>query len=262
VKTQKLGSAPITDTEYAELLGNIGKLSEKDRKALRARARAYELPAALSEAENALRTIFRKLFDRARMLAAKQIVPYTTDEQIAAEQDPIARFNDAAASTGWDVRLDQFGTANNGGLRIVELRPGAAEDAARRLRRGEWLSDIFAFLWLTAEGEPVHPAMFEAQATRHWDKRLRQRVAGKDFADLADSRDRTILEDERRRKDTMDRIDGTAAVWNAALDRQGERESSRQTGRCTGPNRVRFQYGNHTSCRLTLKGRSTIAAGP
>jgi hypothetical protein len=93
-----------------------------------------------------LRTIFRKLFDRARMLAAKQIVPYTTDEQIAAEQDPIARFNDAAASTGWDVRLDQFGTANNGGLRIVELRPGVAEDAAHRLRRGEWLSDIFAFL--------------------------------------------------------------------------------------------------------------------
>ena len=63
--------------------------------------------------------------------------------------------------------------------------------------------------------------MFEAQATRHWDKRLRQRVAGKDFADLADSRDRTILEDERRRKDTIDLIDGAAAIWNAALDRQG-----------------------------------------
>ena len=221
MKTHKLGSAPITDTEYAELLGNIGKLSEKDRKALRARARAYELTAALSEAENALRSVFRPLFDLAWSLSAKQIVPYTTDEQIAAEEDPIARFNDAAASTGWDVRLEQFGTANNGGLRIVELRPGAAEDAARRLRRGEWLSDIFAFLWLTAEGEPVHPAMFEAQAKRHWDQRLRQRVAGKDFADLADSRDRTILEDERRRKDTMDRIDGAAATWNAALDRQG-----------------------------------------
>ena len=221
MKTHKLGSAPITDTEYAKLLGNIGTLSEKDRKALRARARAYELTAALSEAENALRSVFRPLFDLAWSLSAKQIVPYTTDEQIAAEEDPIAHFNDAAASTGWDVRLEQFGTANNGGLRIVELRPGAAEDAARRLRRGEWLSDIFAFLWLTAEGEPVHPAMFEAQAKRHWDQRLRQRVAGKDFADLADSRDRTILEDERRRKDTMDRIDGAAATWNAALDRQG-----------------------------------------
>ena len=103
MKTHKLGSAPITDTEYAELLGNIGKLSEKDSKALRARARAYELTAALSEAENALRSVFRPLFDLAWSLSAKQIVPYTTDEQIAAEEDPIARFNDAAASTGWDV---------------------------------------------------------------------------------------------------------------------------------------------------------------
>jgi hypothetical protein len=221
VKIHKLGSAPITDSEYAELLRNIGELSEKDKRALRARARAYELPAALSAAENVLRSAFRPLFDLAWSLSAKQIVPYTTDEQVAAEQGLIARFNDAAASTGWDVRLDQFGTTNNGGLRIVELRPGAAEDAARRLRRGEWLSDIFAVLWLTAEGEPVHPAMFEAQAMRHWDQRLRQRVAGKDFSDLADSRDRAILEDERRRKDTMDRIDGAAATWNAALDRQG-----------------------------------------
>ena len=221
MKTHKLGSAPITDSEYADLLRNIGKLSEKDRKALRARARAYELPAALSKAENALREIFRKLFDLARSLSAKQIVPYTTDEQIAAEQDETARFNDAAASAGWEVRIEQFGTANNGGLRIIELRPGAAQDAARQLKRGEWLSDTFAFLWLTGESEPIHPAMFEAQAGRHWDKHLRQRVVGKDFADLADSRDRAILEEERRRKDTMDLVDGGVAVWNAALDCQG-----------------------------------------
>ena len=156
MKTHKLGSAPITDSEYAELLRNIGKLSEKDRKALRARARAYELPAALSEAENALRTIFRKLFDLARSLSAKQIVPYTTDEQIAAEQDEIARFNDAAASTGWDVRIEQFGTANNGGVRIIELRPGAAQDAARQLRRGEWLSDYFC-LALADRRERAYP---------------------------------------------------------------------------------------------------------
>ena len=83
------------------------------------------------------------------------------------------------------------------------------------------MSDVFAFLAVRLRADPVHPAMFEAQAARHWDKRLRQRVAGKDFVDLADSRDRAILEDERRRKDTMDRIDGAAATWNAALDRQG-----------------------------------------
>ena len=179
------------------------------------------MPAALSEAENALREIFRKLFDLARSLSAKQIVPYTTDEQIAAEQYETARFNDAAAATGWDVRIEQFGTANDGGLRIIELRLGGAEDAARQLKRGEWLSDTFAFLWLTGASEPIHPAMFEAQARRHWEKHLRQRVVGKNFADLADSRDRAILEEERRRKDTMDLVDGTVAVWNAALDCQG-----------------------------------------
>ena len=211
MKTHKLGSAPISDSEYAELLRNIGKLSEKDRKALRARARAYELPAALSEAENALRTIFRKLFDRARMLAAKQVVPYTTDEQIEAERAMIARWNAEAKAGGWDVRM-------------VHLMGGIGFDVGDvstiKLKRGEWLSDVFAFLWLTGESEPVHPSMFEAQARRHWEERLRQRVAGKDFADLADSRERAILEDERRRKDTMNLIDGTAAVWNAALDRQ------------------------------------------
>jgi hypothetical protein len=85
----------------------------------------------------------------------------------------------------------------------------------------KWMSDVFIKITLLMGSEPAHPAMFEAQAKRHWDKRLRQRVAGKDFADLADSHDRTILEDERRRKDTMDRIDSAAATWNAALDRQG-----------------------------------------
>jgi hypothetical protein len=84
VKIHKLGSAPITDSEYAELLRNIGELSEKDKRALRARASAYELPAALSAAENALRSVFRPLFDLAWSLSAKQIVPYTTDEQVAA----------------------------------------------------------------------------------------------------------------------------------------------------------------------------------
>ena len=54
MKTHKIGHTPITDSEYAELLRNIGELSEKDKRALRARARAYELPAALSPAENAL----------------------------------------------------------------------------------------------------------------------------------------------------------------------------------------------------------------
>jgi hypothetical protein len=227
VKTHKLGSAPITDTEYAELLRNIGELSKADRKALRARARAYELPAALSAAENALRSVFRPLFDLAWSLSAKQIVPYTTDEQIAAEGQMVARWNALAEQHGVSLRLELCGTAElgKGGVRFRELEPNAGLKAIEILMPSvtpdKWMSDVFFMLSLLMASDPVHPAMFEAQAARHWDKRLRQRVAGKDFVDLADSRDRAILGDERRRKDTMDRIDSAAATWNAALDRQG-----------------------------------------
>ena len=227
MKTHKLGSAPITDTEYAELLGNIGKLSEKDKKALRARARAYELPAALSVAENALRSVFRPLFDLAWSLSAKQIVPYTTDEQIAAEGQMVARWNALAEQHSVPLRLELCGTAEvgKGGVRFRELEPNAGLKAIEILMPSVtpdvWMSNVFIKITLLMGSEPAHPAMFEAQAKRHWDKRLRQRVAGEDFADLAESRDRTILEDERRRKDTMDRIDGAAATWNTALDRQG-----------------------------------------
>ena len=195
MKPRRLPFEPVSSDEYAEAVAGLSALSDADKRALverYKRSRAYELPEALSPAESALRAIFGGLFDTARMLSARQIVPLTTDEQIGAEQDMIVRWNDAAASAGWNVRLEQFGAANNGGLRIVELRRGAAEDAARQLKRGEWLSDTFAFRWMTGESERVHPPMFEAQSRRHWDERLRQRVAGKDFADLADDPDRAI----------------------------------------------------------------------
>ena len=153
MKTHKLGSAPITDNEYAELLGNIGKLSEKDRKALRARARAYELPAALSAAENALRSVFRPLFDLAWSLSAKQIVPYTTDEQVAAERawsPALTTHGDNGVSS---IRLS--GTANQRRLRFRRARPDAGPKLCSpcQLRRGQWMSDIFLLavaLWLGA----------------------------------------------------------------------------------------------------------------
>ena len=75
-----------------------------------------------------MRAVFRKLFARARMLAAKQIVPYH-DEQITAEQDSIARWNAQRRTIGLGRPLRAVGTANSGGMQIVELRPGAAEDA-------------------------------------------------------------------------------------------------------------------------------------
>jgi hypothetical protein len=219
-RARKLNFEPISTDDYLDRLKDL----TTDKKSLTDRyrqSRAYEIPAALSAAENTLRVFFRPLFDFARSLSAKQIVPLTTDEQIAAEQGMIDRWNAAAASVGWDVRLEQFGAANNGGLRIIELRSGAAEDAARQLKRGEWLSDTFAFLWLTGESEPVHPAMFEAQARRHWEERLRQRVEGKAFADLADSRERAILLDVNQRKERARHIRRKAENLNAHLTAHG-----------------------------------------
>ena len=230
MKTHKIGHTPISDGEYAELLRNIGKLSEKDRRALRARGRAYELPAALSAAENALRAVFRGLLDTARMCAVKQIC-LTSDEQVTAEQQVVARWNALAQQHGIPLRLETWGTAAQGGLRFHELEPDAGLRAIEILMPSvtpdAWMSDVFIEMTLLMGSEPVNQAMFAAQARRHWDQRLRQRVAGKGFADLADSRDRTVLEDERRRKDTMDLIDGAAASWNAALDRQGPIDNSR-----------------------------------
>jgi hypothetical protein len=319
VKPFRLGFEPLTNAEYVELL-NIGNLSDPDKEALRKCARAYELPLALSESENAQRAIFRGLFDSARMLSAKQLVPLTSDEQAApwictnreplhrqlskSDADPsrplrcdakgrawlaigrgadyelAAHWNMLAAQAGWDVRLqisgpvlppappqpgdeglDAFRTkwreineaerhdiaarlrerlvywpgpcggawARLGrpykpspkpchGFCFIEHRPGAAIEAAGQLKRGAWLSDVFAALWLIGEGDPVHPGMFDAQAGRHWDERLRHRVVGKRLGDPADL---ACSEAERRRKQTRDWIEGIAAVWNTALERQG-----------------------------------------
>jgi len=64
---------------------------------------------------------------------------------------------------------------------------------------------VFIKLSLLMGSEPVHPAIFEAQARRHWEERLRQRVDGKAFTNLADSRDRAIeLADNQRKEQARD----------------------------------------------------------
>ena len=132
MKTHKLGSAPITDTEYAELLGNIGKLSEKDRKALRARARAYELPAALSGPRTLSGRSFAPIRPRsvARGQADRSL---TSDEQIAAEQDPIARFNaqrrqraGTSASSSSGLRITAACGSSNSALVPPKMQPAGS----------------------------------------------------------------------------------------------------------------------------------------
>jgi hypothetical protein len=207
--TRKLDFEPISTEAYLDAL--IG-LTDADKKALTERyrqSRAYELPEALRPAENALRGVFGGLIDLARSLSAKQIVPYTTDEQIAAEAQMAARWNALAEQYGVPLRLEQWGTASKGGLRFRELEPDAGLKAIEVLMPSvtpdKWMSDLFILITLWMGSEPVHPAMFEAQARRHWEERLRQRVAGRALADLADSRDRAIgLADNQRKEHARD----------------------------------------------------------
>ena len=81
----------------------------------------------------------------------------------------------------------------------------------------KWMSDVFILITLWIDSEPVHPAMFEAQARRHWEERLRQRVEGKALADLADSRDRAIELADNQRKEYARDIKRRAESLNAHL---------------------------------------------
>ena len=160
MKTHKLGSAPITDTEYAELLGNIGKLSEKDKKALRARARAYELPAALSVAENALRAVFRRLFDLAWSLgqADRSLYQRRTDRSRRANGRSLERARRAAQCAS---AIELCGTAEvgKGGVRFRELEPNAGLKAIEILMPSVtpdvWMSDVFIKITLLMGRSPV-----------------------------------------------------------------------------------------------------------
>ena len=291
VKTHRLGFEPLTNDEYVELL-HIGNLSDPGKEALRKRARAYELPPALSESENAQRAIFRGLYDSARyfqpssscrslatnrpppidawltgsivssnkrggrseleqygpllpdvlyyiaptfsgqpVYPAPSGAPYRLERwrELALEPPPpitLRLHHEAAKAKGVLVPAKQGpivskAVVDGWGLeyrRVGGVRFIVGDVSTIRLKRGTRLSDAFALLWLSGEGEPVHPAMFDAQAGRHWDERLRHRVVSKRLGDPADL---ACREAERRRKQTRDWIDGIAAVWSAALDRQG-----------------------------------------
>jgi hypothetical protein len=208
--TRKLDFEPISTDAYLDALKNLSA-DKKDLADRYRQSRAYELPEALRPAENALRSVFRPLFDFARSLSARLIAPLTSDEQVAAEREVAARWNVLAEHHGIPLRLEVWGTAevSKGGLRFRELEPDAGLKAIERLMPSvtpeKWMSDVFILITLWMGSEPIHPAMFEAQARRHWEERLRQRAAGKVFADLALDRDRAIsLEDNQRKERARD----------------------------------------------------------
>lgn len=201
MRRRKLDFEPISTDDYLAELKDL----KADRKALHDRyrqSRAYELSEALTKIENALRGLYGRLFDCARMMSVHQIA-LTTEQQIEAERITRDRFNQCAERAGWGVRLEPCGGPIEGGIKIVETRPGGYAEAKTlaEQRRGEWFAGVFEFLWMTGESERVHPQMFAAQVARHWDERLRKCAAGKDFADLNYSRDRAIELEENQRKE-------------------------------------------------------------
>jgi len=131
---RKLDFEPISTETYLDALKDL----TADKKGLADRyrqSRAYELPEALRPAENALRSVFRPLFDLARSLSARQLAPLTSDEQAAAEQQVAARWNALAEKYGVPLRLEIWGSAevSKGGLRSRELEPNAGLKAIERL---------------------------------------------------------------------------------------------------------------------------------
>ena len=82
----------------------------------------------------------------------------------------VARWNALAEQHGVSLRLELCGTAElgKGGVRFRELEPNAGLKAIEILMPSvtpdKWMSDVFFMLSLLMASEPVHPAMFEAQA--------------------------------------------------------------------------------------------------
>jgi hypothetical protein len=103
------------------------------------------------------------------------------------------------------------------GIRFVELWPGALEDADRQIVGYGPFSDIHRLL----KRGPVDHVEFNKESKQNWNARLRQRVAGKDFADLVtdifDARDRAELNKQVQRK----RLERVAARWDKVLTRNG-----------------------------------------
>ena len=66
-------------------------------------------------------------------------VALTTEEQIEAERLEMLRFNQCAEQAGWGVRLEAVGSPTDGGIKIVETRPGFYAEAKTfaEQRRGE-----------------------------------------------------------------------------------------------------------------------------
>src|SRR5262249_4451648 len=127
------------------------------------------------------------------------------------EQQVASRWNALAERHDIPLRLEVWGAVSKGGLRFRELESGAGagvkaiEMLMPSVAPDKWMSDVFIMLSLLMGSETVHPAMFEAQARRHWEERLRKTVDGKAFDDFAKDRERVLdLKDNQRSEQIRD----------------------------------------------------------
>jgi hypothetical protein len=107
------------------------------------------------------------------------------------------------------------------GIHFVELRPGALEDADRKILGYGPFSDIHRLLRDIGKRGPTDHADFNKRSKKNWNARLRKRVTGKAFDDLVtdchDAADRAELSKQAQRK----RLARVAARWDRVLTQNG-----------------------------------------
>ena len=107
------------------------------------------------------------------------------------------------------------------GIHFVELRPGALEDADRRIVGYGRFSRIHHCLRGALKRGPTDHTEFNKRSKKNWNARLRKRVTGKAFddrvTDCHDAADRAELSKQAQRK----RLERIAARWDRALTWSG-----------------------------------------
>jgi hypothetical protein len=165
----------------------------------------------------------------------------SSDEQLRADH-VLAQFlnwdaEQRAWGIRWEITREKIGTERvavpggtrefnirRGALRLVELRPGAINEAALAALAAKPAphSLPWIFLWLLRLGlEPlVDTAEFRARATEEY-RRVRKNVVGADFDEITDRIDLLDRKAVHVRKERWSDLIGRVRYWNAALERQG-----------------------------------------
>ncbi len=121
------------------------------------------------------------------------------------------------AETGWALEYKPVG-----GIRFV-----VGDISTIKLKRGTWLSDTFALLWLQGEAGRPNAAIFRAEAAHLWWQKLRKRKSAEFWAGFNPVGELELLEQRQRwrARDIRDAIvdigDGKTPVELQGISRKG-----------------------------------------